>query len=259
MTQEDSSAQARRFASMERLLGAGALQHLGQAHVVVVGIGGVGSWAAEALARSGVGRLTLMDLDHIALSNINRQVHALDSTLGQAKVEAMRERIAQINPECNVAVLDEFLDESNLPAVLGLKAHVLIDAIDQARVKVALIAAARAAGQALVVCGAAGGKQDPSQIQAADLSAVHNDPLLAKVRQQLRREHGFSKVEPGSKPALMKVQCVYSREPMRHDTPVVDGAAGLACAGYGSSVTVTGTLGFVAAAQAMQMMTTGNK
>ncbi len=256
MSQDDSSAQARRFSSMERLLGVGALQGLSQAHVVVVGIGGVGSWAAEALARSGVGKLTLIDLDHIALSNVNRQVHALESTLGQAKVQAMRERIAQINPACSVDVLDEFLDDSNMAQVLALGANVLIDAIDQARVKIALIAAARAAGQALVVCGAAGGKQDPSQIHAADLSAVHNDPLLAKVRQQLRREHGFAKVESGSKPAPMKVQCVYSREPMRHATPVLDGSAGLACAGYGSSVTVTGTLGFVAAAQAMQIITT---
>jgi tRNA threonylcarbamoyladenosine dehydratase len=256
MSEEDSTAQARRFASMERLLGAEALYRLSCAHVVVVGIGGVGSWAAEALARSGVGRLTLMDLDHIATSNINRQVHALDSTLGQAKVEAMRERIAQINPLCQVDVLDEFLDESNLARVLALGADLLIDAIDQARVKIALIAAARAAGQTLLVCGAAGGKLDPSQIQASDMSAVHNDPLLAKVRQQLRREHGFPKVESGSKPAPMQVLCVYSREPMRHASPVVDGSAGLACAGYGSSVTVTGTLGFVAAAQAIQLITT---
>jgi tRNA threonylcarbamoyladenosine dehydratase len=256
MSQEDSTTQARRFSSMERLLGAAALQGLSRAHVIVVGIGGVGSWAAEALARSGVGKLTLMDLDHIATSNINRQVHALENTLGKAKVDAMRERIAQINPQCEVSVLDEFLDDSNLARVVAMRADVVIDAIDQARVKIALIAAARAAGQNLVVCGAAGGKQDPSQIQAADLSAVHNDPLLAKVRQQLRREHGFAKVVSGSKPASMKVLCVYSRESMRHASPVVDGSAGLACAGYGSSVTVTGTLGFVAAAQAMNLITT---
>ena len=251
----------RRFASIERLLGNAASRQLAAAHVLIVGIGGVGSWVAEALARSGIGSLTLMDLDHVAVSNVNRQVHALESTFGQAKVISMQERIAQINPRCRVTVVGEFLSAENMERILSTRFDVVVDAIDQVSVKVLLAAEARRLGQALIICGAAGGKSDPTQIQVADLADVSNDPLLAKLRQRLRKEHGFVSAmpsgaakEPKKAAARMQVTCVYSKEQMRHDLPVQDGSAGLACAGYGSIVTVTASLGFVAAAQAMKII-----
>lgn len=222
--------------------------------MVVVGIGGVGSWAAEALARSGLGRLTLIDLDHVAESNINRQVHALGATLGAAKVAAMRERILAINPACLVDAVEEFIDERN-PATLIPTCDAVIDAIDHVRAKAALIAHCRRAGIRIVTTGGAGGRTDPTRIEVIDLARTTQDALASKVRAQLRKDYGFPR-EPKKK---FGVDCVYSPEQVRRATtacdatggPAFDPAAGLNCAGYGSSVAVTAGFGFAAAARVL--------
>jgi len=253
----------RRFGGIERLYGAGALSRAAAAHVVVVGIGGVGSWAAEALARSGIGRLTLIDLDHVAESNINRQVQALESTLGAAKVVAMRERIAAINPACVVDAVEEFIDERN-PATLIPPCDAVIDAIDHVRAKAALIAHCRRAGIRIVTTGGAGGRVDPTRVEVIDLARTTQDALASKVRAQLRKDYGFSR-DPKRK---FGVECVYSPEQSRRPGLCLPGmplrgpasaefcgtdelAAGLNCAGYGSSVMVTASFGFAAAARVL--------
>ena len=247
----------RRFGGVERLYGAGALARAAAAHVVVVGIGGVGSWAAEALARSGVGRLTLIDLDHVAESNVNRQIHALESTFGAAKVRAMGERIAAINPACVVDPVEEFIDEANV-ATLIPPCNAVIDAIDQVRAKAALIAWCRHAGICIVTTGGAGGRTDPTRIEVADLSRTTQDALASKVRARLRKDHGFTR-DPKKK---FGVDCVFSPEQFHLAATAVaadgdmgacavDPAAGLNCAGYGSSVAVTASFGFAAAARVL--------
>jgi tRNA A37 threonylcarbamoyladenosine dehydratase len=248
----------RRFAGVTRLYGGAAIERFRAAHAVVVGLGGVGSWAAEALARSGVGRLTLVDLDHIAESNTNRQIHALGDAYGKAKVDAMAERIAAINPSCRVRAIDEFATPDNAAALVA-GAEVVVDCIDQVVAKAALIAAARAAGVQTITCGAAGGRLDPTRIRCDDLARLSGDPLLAKVRHKLRRDHGFPR-DAGKRPPKFGVLGVYSDEPLQRPMPVCDAdgrpvpGAALACAGYGSGVVVTATMGFVAAAQALACM-----
>ncbi len=248
------SDEERRFGGIERLYGAGALTRARAAHVTVIGIGGVGSWAAEALARSGVGRLTLIDLDHVAESNINRQVHALGSTLGAAKVLAMRSRILAINPACDVACIEEFIDECNI-AELVPPCDAVIDAIDHVRAKAALIAHCRRAGLRIVTTGGAGGRTDPTRIEIADLSRTTQDALASKVRAKLRKDYGYSR-DPKKK---FGVDCVFSPEQIRRadascaapGAPQFDAGAGLNCAGYGSSVAVTAGFGFAAAARVL--------
>lgn len=237
----------RRFGGLARLYGTEGAGRIGAAHVAVVGIGGVGSWAAEALARSGVGRITLIDLDHVAESNINRQVHALSATLGQAKVLAMRERIAQIHPACRVDAIDAFVEADNWPALLTEPVDAVIDACDQVSAKVAMAAWALLRRPALhfVTVGAAGGKQRAERVEVADLAAVTHDPLLARLRQRLRRHAGA----PAAGRAI-GVACVFSREPVRlpeacEGAAALDGS--LSCHGYGSSVAVTASFGFCAA------------
>lgn len=239
----------RRFGGLARLYGAEAAARLGRLHVCVVGIGGVGSWAVEALARSGVGRLTLVDLDHVAESNINRQVHALDGTLGQAKVLAMRDRVAAIHPACVVDCIEEFVTPDNAAALLPT-CDGIVDAIDQVRAKAALIAHCRRAGIPLVTTGGAGGRTDPAQLRVDDLSRTVQDALASKVRARLRKEYGFPR-DPKKK---FGVECVYSVEPIRRPQGAacdVDeaGLHGLNCAGYGSTVCVTAPFGFAAAAR----------
>lgn len=251
----------RRFGGINRLYGAAALDCLTQSHAIVIGIGGVGSWAAEALARSGIGRLTLIDLDHVAESNFNRQLHALEPTLGQAKVEAMAQRIAFINPACEVCCIDDFLTPENVGEIIGTDSQTLVlDAMDQVAAKVALIAWCKRHKQTMVTCGAAGGKLRGELVQVADLSETTQDPLLAKVRSCLRRDHGFPAGQLKPKTASTKksrfgVSAVFSTEPVKR--PVLEGdvcapfdlsgGAPLACAGYGSLVTVTAVFGMVAA------------
>ncbi|PKO85812.1 MAG: tRNA cyclic N6-threonylcarbamoyladenosine(37) synthase TcdA [Betaproteobacteria bacterium HGW-Betaproteobacteria-12] len=247
----------RRFGGVARLYGEEGSARLRNAHAVVVGIGGVGSWSAEALARTAVGRITLIDLDMVAESNANRQVHALDDLWGKAKVEAMAERILAINPSCSVHCVEDFVTPENVGEILAGDYSVIIDAIDQVRAKVAMIVHCRQRRMPIVVAGAAGGQTDPTRIVISDLSQTVQDPLLAKVRSQLRREHGFPR---DSK--KFGVSAVYSTEPLRYpkadsSCAVATSPAGLNCAGFGSSVCVTAVFGMTAAARAIDLITAG--
>lgn len=257
---------ARRFGGLDRLYGPGALQRLAGAHVAVAGIGGVGSWCVEALARSGVGALTLIDLDNIAESNINRQLHALDSTLGQAKVQAMADRIAQINPDCRVNAVEDFVAPENPAEVIPAAASVLVDCTDQASAKIAMILHARGRRLPLLVCGGAGGKTNPLALRAGDLSESTNDALLAKLRNVLRRQHGFVRpVQAASggkgrgKVPRMGVRVLWFDQAailpaaweQQGDDTTAEAPQGLSCAGYGSAVSVTASMGMAAAAEAV--------
>lgn len=245
----------RRFGGVGRLYGDGALKKFQDAHVCVIGVGGVGSWAAEALARSAVGRITLIDLDHVAESNTNRQIHALGDEFGKAKVVAMAERIHAINPACRVATVEDFVAEDNLDALLGQGFDYVVDAIDQTRVKAALIAWCKAKGFSLVTTGSAGGQMDPARIRVDDLARTIQDPLAARVRSLLRKNYGFP-----SAPKKFGVECVFSDEPLIYpasgEACDVDqgGVTGLNCAGFGSSVCVTAAFGFVAASRVLMYL-----
>lgn len=251
----------RRFGGLARLYGQAGAARIRRVHVVVVGVGGVGSWAVEALARSGVGHLTLIDMDHVAESNINRQVHALDGTLGQAKVQAMRERIAQINPECEVHCVEEFVQPENWPAVIGADSvDAVIDACDQVSAKTAMAAWARMQSAALgfISVGAAGGKTQAHLVAVDDLAVVTHDPLLAQLRYRLRKHHGAPRPQehPRSSSRTARklgVTCVYSREAVQGPRQDDDAACevnrdgSLNCSGYGSLISVTATFGLCAA------------
>jgi tRNA A37 threonylcarbamoyladenosine dehydratase len=221
----------------------------------VAGVGGVGSWCVEALARSGIGRLTLVDLDHVSESNINRQLPALLSTLGASKIEVMRARIADIAPECVVTLVDDFVTPDNAATLVPADAAI-VDAIDQPRAKAALAALALARGRPVVICGAAGARTDPLRLRREDLALVRGDALLSAVRARLRREHGF----PREAGVRFGVPAIYSDE-APGTLPWTTGAPGagspvepvgvpgapLACGGYGSSVAVTAAMGMAAA------------
>jgi tRNA threonylcarbamoyladenosine dehydratase len=239
---------SRRFSGLDRLLGNAPAKQVRAAHVAVVGIGGVGSWAAEALARSGVGRITLIDLDHVAESNVNRQIQATSATLGMSKIAAMQERIVLINPVCVVTCIDDFATEENWPALLPAGVCATIDACDQVRVKTAMADWARRSKALFISVGAAGGKRLGHQVDIADLSETTHDPLLAQVRYKLRKMHGAPK--NGKK---MGVSCVFSREPVAKPVgeclSALDGT--LNCHGYGSAVSVTATFGMCAAGWVM--------
>jgi len=272
----------RRFGGLDRLYGEGACDALSRLHVVVAGIGGVGTWCVEALARSGVGALTLVDLDHIAESNVNRQVHALTSTLGQSKVLAMAARVRDINPLCQVRCVDDFAEPGNLDAILVAPSpstwrNLLVDCTDQVVAKTAMILRARELGWPLLVCGGAGGKTDPMALRAGDLADAANDALLGRVRQELRKRHGYPKGgaaggKPHRRPPRMGISCLWFDQSVvlpaawtRNATaalaavpgatlsggvpgsPVASGPQGLSCAGYGSVVTITATMGMAAA------------
>jgi tRNA A37 threonylcarbamoyladenosine dehydratase len=234
----------RRFGGLERLYGTDGAAAIRGAHVAVVGIGGVGSWAAEALARSGVGTLTLIDLDHVAESNINRQVHALDNTVGQAKVLAMRERIAQIHPRCTVHAVEEFVEPGNWPQLLPAGVSAVIDACDELKAKTAMAAWALQSRALFISCGAAGGKRLAHQVDVDDLAKTTHDPLLAQLRYRLRKFHGGAK--DGKK---IGIPCVFSREAVAPPDPscAIEGDGSLNCHGYGSVVSVTATFGQCAA------------
>lgn len=245
----------RRFGGVARLYGTEAAARLSAAHACVVGIGGVGSWSAEALARCGIGRITLIDLDMVAESNTNRQIHALGEIYGKAKVDAMAERIRAINPACQVNCIEDFVTPENTATILDRDFSLVIDAIDQVRAKAAMIAFCRGRKLPIVVAGAAGGQIDPTQVQVADLSQTIQDPLLAKVRSLLRREYGF----PAGGKAKFGIPAVYSTEPLRYPANEAScdaerGPAGLNCAGFGSSVCVTSVFGMAAAARAIQFI-----
>ena len=236
--------QARRFGGLDRLYGVAGATAIRAAHVAVVGLGGVGSWAAEALARSGVGQLTLIDLDHVAESNLNRQIHALDATVGMAKVQAMRERIAQINPQCQVHAIEEFVAPDNWPQLLPAPVDAIIDACDQMQAKLAMATWAHTWRGHFITVGAAGGKRLAHRVEIDDLSQSTHDPLLAQLRYRLRR----AQLAPrdGKKIGLA---CVFSRESVAPPDPscAVEGDGSLNCHGYGSVVSVTATFGQCAA------------
>lgn len=243
---------ARRFGGVARLYGEAAFEGFRRARVAVIGIGGVGSWAVEALARSAVGSLVLIDLDHVAESNTNRQIHALGGEYGKAKVAAMAERVCAINPAAHVRSIEEFIAPDNVAALVR-DVDAVVDCIDQVSAKAALIAHCRASNIDVVTCGAAGGRTDPTRIRGDDLARCAGDPLLAKLRYRLRRRYGFPREAAGRVPRF-GVAAVYSDEPVRLPIGACappDPAAGLACAGYGSSVAVTASLGFAAAAAAL--------
>lgn len=263
----------RRFGALSRLYGPEAPSRIRNAHVAVAGLGGVGSWTVEALARCGVGALTLIDLDHIAESNVNRQIHALSSTLGQSKVEAMAERVMAINPECRITRVDDFVSPENVGEVLPGPYTVIIDCTDQAAAKIAMILHARALGVPMLLCGGAGGKTDPLALRAGDLSGAVNDALLSKLRNKLRREHGFPRASDKNGKALKRVPKMgvhalwfdqpailpdaWTRPREGEDDMGASGLnlapQGLSCAGYGSVVTVTAAMGMAAANEALRL------
>ena len=245
----------RRFGGLRRLYGDTGYARIRAARIAVVGLGGVGSWCAEALARSGVASLTLIDLDHVAESNINRQVQALGATIGQAKVQALRERIADIHPGCDVIGVEEFVDATNWPALLPGPVDIVIDACDQVRAKASIAAWALRTKTMLVIAGAAGGKRRPHEVDVEDLGLVTHDALLASLRHRLRKFHG------AARSGKIGVRCVFSREAVAlpvescsvdsgPDDAAADGT--LNCHGYGSSVGVTATFGMVAASLALE-------
>jgi len=244
---------ARRFGGVSRLYGEQGLARFQAANVCVIGIGGVGSWAVEALARNAIGNMTLIDLDNIAESNVNRQLHAVDSAFGKAKVTAMAERVLSINPDCKVQQLEDFVTTENVAAMLGSGFNVVLDAIDDARAKVAIAAYCRQQNIPLIIVGGAGGRLDPTRIQSADLAKVTGDRLLAKVRNSLRRDHGF----PRGEKTKFNIQAVYSDEQVQKPEAACEtdsALSGLNCAGYGSSVCVTAPFGMAAAALVLKKL-----
>jgi tRNA A37 threonylcarbamoyladenosine dehydratase len=238
----------RRFGGIGRLYGQNALARFRAAHICVIGVGGVGSWIVEALARSAIGQLTLIDLDNVAESNINRQIQALSDTIGQAKIDALAARIALINPDCQVNLVEDFIAPDNLDAMIGGKGFdYVIDAIDSVRSKAALIAYCRDHMLPVITIGSAGGKTDAARIEVRDMSKTEQEPLLKMVRKRLRTEYGF----PRSLKTKFNVDAVFSMEPVAmpetETSCDIDGITGLNCAGFGSSMVVTATFGMIAA------------
>lgn len=258
--QNDAAAQtdyAARFDGIRRLYGREGADIIRSMAVCVVGIGGVGSWTVEALARSGVGRIRMIDHDDIAISNINRQLHTLDSTIGRSKVAVMAERVTAIHPGCHCEPVDDLLTTANLERHLEDGFDVVVDAIDTIRFKAALIHFCRRRKLPVVTTGGAGGLTDPAAVTVADLSRTTNDPLAARVRSKLRADHHF----PKNPKRRFGVDCVYSTEQpvypradgsVSHRKPGVHGAT-LDCAtGYGSATAVTAVFGMVAAGRAIE-------
>ena len=255
-----SDAWRQRFGGTARLYGEKALQLFADAHTCVVGIGGVGSWAAEALARTGIGAITLIDMDDVCVTNTNRQIHALRDNVGLAKAEVMAERIRQINPECRVMVVDDFVTPDNVAQYMNAGYSYVIDAIDSVRPKAALIAYCRRNKIPLVTTGGAGGQIDPTQIQVTDLAKTIQDPLAAKLRERLKSDFGVVKNSKGK----LGVDCVFSTEALvypQSDGTVcamkatAEGPKRMDCAsGFGAATMVTATFGFVAVSHALKKM-----
>lgn len=240
----------RRFGGIARLYGSAARDRFTAAHVCVAGIGGVGSWAAEALARSAVGALTLIDLDMIAESNVNRQIHALGDVFGRAKVSEMATRVRAINPACAVREVEDFVTPENVGELLEGNLDFVIDATDDRGAKVALIAHCRERQIPIVTAGAAGGRFDPTAVAVRDLAQTTQDALLSRVRQQLRKFHGFPR-DPKRK---FGVAAVHSTEQLQAGDACETAGGRLNCSGYGSSVCVTAAFGFAAAAFALRQI-----
>lgn len=260
MNTQLSAAYLQRFGGTARLYGQHALALFSQAHVCVIGIGGVGSWAAEALARTGIGAITLIDMDDVCITNTNRQIHALRENVGQSKAEVMAERIAAINPECRVTVVDDFISEENVATLLSQNFSYVVDAIDSLRPKAALIAYCRRNKIPLITTGGAGGQIDPTQIQVTDLAKTIQDPLAAKLKERLKSQHGVIKNSKGK----LGIDCVFSTEALVY--PQADGSVcavkssaegpkRMDCAaGFGAATMVTASFGFVAVSHLLKKM-----
>jgi len=243
-----------RFGGIKRLYGSKALKKFQQSHICVIGIGGVGSWVVEALARSGIGQLTLIDMDDICVTNTNRQVHALNDTVGKTKIDVMAERCRQINPDIKINMIDDFIDKENCFEYLSDEFDYIFDGIDSIHAKVALVAHCKRNKYPLLTCGGAGGQLDPTQIQVTDLARTIQDPLAAKVRSELRRFFNFSK-NPKRK---FRVDCVFSTEQLSYpdmngevckEKAESDGTMKMDCAsGFGASTMVTASFAFVGTA-----------
>ena len=242
-----------RFGGIGRLYTPEGLAILRRSHICVIGIGGVGSWAVEALARSGIGKITMIDMDDICVTNINRQIHAMSGTVAQLKTEAMKERIEKINPECQIEIIDDFITPENIPEYLNRGYDYVIDAIDSVRTKAALIAYCKRHKIKLITTGGAGGQTDPTQIQITDLSKTIQDPLASKVRSLLRKEYNFSQ-NPKRK---FGVDCVFSTQPLIFPK-MGEGceiSATMNCAnGFGAVTMVTATFGFFAVSRVIDKL-----
>ena len=258
MTRPVTPDYLQRFSGLARLYGQDALAALTNAHFVVIGLGGVGTWVAEALARSGVGELTLIEMDEVCVTNTNRQSHALKSNIGRSKNQVISERLHDINPELIIHSVDDFIDDQNMKTLVGKQHHVVIDAIDAAHLKARLVAYCLAIKVRLITVGSSGGKRNPQAVTVDDLGRSISDPMLAKVRSQLYRHHNFAR----DSNRRFRVDAVYSTEQMVYPQPdgtvcmdkqaLQDGVK-LDCAGgFGSSVMVTGTFGFIAATRAIE-------
>ncbi len=253
-----------RFSGIARLYGVTGLEQLAQAKVAVIGIGGVGSWSAEALVRSGVGNLDLLDLDDICISNTNRQIHTHQSSIGELKVEEMAKRLSEINPECQVSPIAKFVTEKSVENLLTKQYAYVIDAIDSVRHKCAIIAHCQRHKIRLITVGGAGGQTDPCSATVTDLSKTYHDPLLAKVRKKLRQDYRFS----SNPKRRFGIEAVFSTEQLVYPTPEGGVCAGkpapgdssrLDCAsGFGAATMVTGTFGFIAAARAVKRIASAN-
>ena len=242
----------RRFVGIQRLYGMAGAERLHAAHVAVIGVGGVGSWAVEALARSGIGTLTLIDSDHVTESNINRQLPALDNTLGRAKIDVLAERIAQINPSCTVHRIDQFVEQDNLTELIQSDYTWILDSIDNFRLKAALIAYSRRQRQRILTVGAAGGQTDPTQVRTTDLRKTAQDALLARTRRLLRQQYGY----PKNPARTFGVPAVWSSEPvLAAQSCQTQTDSSLNCAGYGACMPVTATFGMVASAYIIKQIT----
>ncbi|RTE86226.1 MULTISPECIES: tRNA cyclic N6-threonylcarbamoyladenosine(37) synthase TcdA [Gammaproteobacteria] len=248
-----------RFGGIGRLYGSAQLHRIQQLSIAVAGLGGVGSWAAEALVRSGVGHITLIDMDDIAMSNTNRQLHTLQSTVGQSKAEVLAQRFKDINPELSVTVVDDFIQAEQPLALIPEGTDGILDAIDSLNAKTALLAHCVRNKIKVVTTGGAGGQIDPTQIKVTDLARVQQDPLMAKARNTLRRNYGFSR-NPKRK---FGIDCVYSEEQLRYPldsgevtyTKPGEAARSLDCSsGFGASMMVTGTFGLMASAQLLKRL-----
>ena len=258
MTDDSNEQYERRFKGTQTLYGASAVDTFATAHVYVIGVGGVGSWAAEALARTAVGTITLIDLDILVASNVNRQLPALDSTFGESKIAAMATRIREINPKVTLHLIDDFLTPENVAALLPSRAQakaaaqnnpiVILDCVDDMNAKLAIALHCRFNKLKLVCAGGAGGKIDPSQIKVSDLRDSYQDPLLAKLRNKLRHEKGIN----SALKEKFGIKCVYSTEPPRVDKSCQTG--GLHCGGYGSAVVVTSVVAMLMVSEALQLL-----
>lgn len=254
---------ALRFGGIARLYGEATFNRFITTHVTVVGIGGVGSWVAESLARSGIGAITLIDLDDICVSNTNRQIHALNGQYGKLKVEAMAERIRAIHPGCHVRTIEDFISVENVSEYLTQETHYVIDAIDQVKVKAAMIAHCYRTNIPMITMGGAGGRIDPGYVKLIDLAFTKQDPLLARVRSILRREYGFTR----DIKKKFKIDCIYSEEPIRHQQPdgsvcpqkpgLIQTESRMDCqTGLGASMVITASFGLFATAQVLKRLTT---